>query len=377
MNNKLKLVIAGLMVAVALVTTNLSMGTPSASAQSPYCAMNATLCTPAFCSTYPQLCGGIINPIYPVYPVVNYPCGYVACVNPYNTCAVAPYSAVYGYRPGCTYPIYNGYNNICGYATYANPCNGPFTGGAPARVNLAVSPAIATCGSTPVTVQANITDAFGVAVANGTGVSFSSTIGGSASASTIGGNATGIINIPGGVSPGVATIRVTVGGASATSTVQVNCAVQQVVVQQVPARPSQGQVVYQQPNQPQQQVIIQRAPQQPRPQAPYVPPFAPPRTGEAGLTEAILAQADDTAANQALVDAWRESEYGVLDASQYDWVVIGDDSDASIQLATDLVDAAYGVIDASQVSVIVVADDSAATTNMVVNVLSNPTDYGN
>jgi len=376
----LKLVIAGLMVAVALVTTNLSMGTPSASAQSPYCAVNPSLCTPAFCATYPQLCGQVINPIYPVYPVVNYPCGYVGCINTYNTCAPVPYSPIYGYRPGCnTYPIYNGYNGICGYATYANPCNGPFMGGAPARVNLAVSPAIATCGSTPVTVQANITDAFGVAVANGTSVSFSSTIGGAASATTIGGNATGIINIPGGVSPGVATIRVTAGGASATSTVQVNCAVvQQVVVQQVVARPSQGQVIYQQqPGQPQQQVIIQRAPQQPRPQAPYVPPFAPPRTGEAGLTEAILAPADDTAANQALVDAWRESEYGVLDASQYDWVVIGDDSAANVQLATDLTDAAYGVIDASQVSVVVVADDSAATTNMVVNVLSNPTDYGN
>jgi len=378
MNNKLKLVIAGLMVAVALVTTNLSMGTPSASAQSPYCQVNPSLCTPMFCATYPQLCGQVINPIYPIYPVVNYPCGYVGCVNTYNTCAPVPYSPIYGYRPGCTYPLaYNGYNNLCGYATYANPCNGPFIGGAPARVNLAVSPAIANCGSSPVTVQANITDAFGVAVANGTGVSFSSTIGGSASATTIGGNATGIINIPGGVSPGVATIRVTSGGASATSTVQVNCApvVQQVVVQQVVAqRPSQGQIIYTQGPRPnnQQPVIIQRGP------APaYVPPFAPPRTGEAGLTEAILAPNDDTAANQSLVSAWREAEYGVLDASQYDWVVNADDTAASAQLATDLIDEAYSVIDASQVDVIVVADDSAATTSMVVNVLSNPTDYSN
>jgi hypothetical protein len=380
MTNKLKFVIAGLMVAVALVTTNLSMGTPSASAQSPYCAVNPSLCTPAFCAQYPQLCNiQQINPIYPIYPVVNYPCGYVGCINTYNTCAPVPYSPIYGYRPGCSYPIGN--YGLCGYATYANPCNGPFIGGAPARINLAVSPAIATCGSTPVTVQANITDAFGVAVANGTGVSFSSTIGGSASGTTIGGNATGVINIPAGVTAGVATIRVTAGGASATSTVQVNCAapIQQVVVQQVVARPSQGQVVYQTaPTGPaQQQVIIQRAPQQPRPQAPYVPPFAPPRTGEAGLTEAILGSADDSAANQALASSWHDSEYGVLDASQYDWVVIGDDSDASIQLATDLTDAAYGVIDASQVNVVVVADDSAATTNLVVNVLSNPTDYSN
>jgi hypothetical protein len=383
MTNKLKFVIAGLMVAVALVTTNLSMGTPSASAQSPYCAGNPTLCTPAFCALYPAICNiQQINPIYPYYPIVNYNynnCGYLGCVAPYNNCAPV-YNGIYGYRSNCSYPL--AYNGVCGYGLYSNSCNGPFIGGAPARVNLAVSPAIATCGSTPVTVQANITDAFGVAVANGTGVSFSSTIGGAASATTIGGNATGVINIPAGVTPGVATIRVTAGGASASTTVHVNCAqvVQQVVVQQVVARPSQGQVIYTQPGQvytAQQPVIIQRAPQQPRPQAPYIPPFAPPRTGEAGLTEALLGVADDSAANQALIAAWRESEYGVLDASQYDWVVIPDDSDASVQLASDLSAAAYGVIDASQVDVIVVADDSAATTTLVSDVLSNPTGYGN
>jgi len=377
MTNKLKLVIAGLMVAVALVTTNLSMGTPSASAQSPYCQVNPSLCTPAFCAMYPQLCNiQQIYPIYPVYPInpVGYPCGYVGCVAPYNNCAPVPYSPVYGYRPGCNYQIAN--YGVCGYGTYANPCNGPFVGGVPARVNLAVSPAIATCGSTPVTVQANITDQFGVAVANGTSVSFSSSIGGSASAATIGGNATGVISITSGVAPGVATIRVTAGGATGTAPVQVNCAVavQQVVVQQVVTKPAQGQVVYQQGPQP---VIIQRAPQQPRPQAPYVPPFAPPRTGEAGLTEAILGTADDSAANQALIDAWHASEYGVLDASQYDWVVTPDDSDANTQFVLDAAAAAYGVIDASQVDVIVVADDSAATTTLVTDVLSNPTDYGN
>jgi hypothetical protein len=332
---------------------------------------------------------GVVNPIYPVnpypiYPINNYPCGYVGCIPQYNynNCGTVPYSPIYGqiYRPPCnTYPL--GYNNIgyCGSAiyTYASPCNGPFVGGAPARVNLAVSPAIATCGSTPVTVSANITDAFGVAVANGTPVSFSSTMGAIGGATTIGGNATATLTIPTGSAAGVAQIRVTAGGASATSTVQVNCApvVQQVVVQQVVAqRPSQGQIIYTQaPRGPQQQpVIIQRGP------APaYVPPFAPPRTGEAGLTEAILAPNDDTAANQSLVSAWREAEYGVLDASQYDWVVIGDDTAAGAQLATDLIDEAYSVIDASQVDVIVVADDSAATTSMVVDVLSNPTDYSN
>jgi hypothetical protein len=353
------------------------MGTPSASAQTPYCGLNPTVCTPAFCQTYPQLCAPVVNPIYPVYPV--YPinnCGYVGCVAPY-TCAPVPYSPIYGqvYRPPCTIPYNVGY---CGYATYANPCNVPFVGGAPARVNLAVSPAIATCGSTPVTVSANITDAYGVAVANGTSVVFTSTIGAIGSATTIGGNATATLTIPAGSPAGVAQIRVTSGGASASSTVQVNCAVavQQVVVV---ARPAQGQVVYTTAPQPApQQVIIQRAPQQqPRPQAPYVPPFAPPRTGEAGLTEAILAPTDDTAANQSLVSAWREAEYGVLDASQYDWVVIADDTAANAQLATDLIDQAYSVIDASQVDVVVIADDSAATTSLVVDVLSNPTDYGN
>jgi len=376
MTTKLKFVLAAMMVAVALVTANISTGTPSASAQSPYCQVNPTLCTQAFCFTYPQLCNmPVVNPIYPVYPVypINNNCGYVGCVAPYN-CAPVPYSPIYGqvYRPPCnTYPL--AYNNIgyCGYATYANQCNVPFVGGAPARVNLMVSPAIATCGGSGiVTVSANITDAFGVAVANGTSVSFSSTIGAIGGATTIGGNATATLSIPAGSAAGVAQIRVTAGGASASTTVQVNC-VQQVVVQPVVARPSPGQVVYQQP------VIVQRAPQQPRPQAPYVPPFAPPRTGEAGLTEAVLAPTDDTAANQSLVSAWREAEYGVLDASQYDWVVIPDDSDASVQLASDIAAAAYGVIDASQVDVIVIADDSAATISMVVDVLSSPTDYGN
>jgi hypothetical protein len=372
MTNKLKFVLAGLMVAVALVTTNLSMGTPSASAQSPYCAVNPTLCTPTFCATYPQLCN-----IQQINPIYQYPCGYLGCVAPIYNCAPYPYSAVYGYRPGCNYPTNYGF---CGYPyNYVNPCNGPFVGGAPARVNLAVSPAIVNCGSA-ITVQANVTDAFGVAVANGTSVSFSSSIGGAASATTIGGNATGVVNIPANVSPGVTTIRVTAGGASATSTVQVNCAaLQQVVVQQVVARPAQGQVIYTTAPSTQagQQVIIQRAPQQPRPQTPYIPPFAPPRTGEAGLTDAILAPQDDNAANQALIDAWRESEYGVLDASQYDWVVTPDDSAASTQLASDLSAAAYGVIDASQVTLVVVADDSAATTTLVNDVLSNPADFGN
>jgi len=380
MTAKLKFALAVVMVAVALVTANLSMGTPSASAQAPYCQVNPSLCTPAFCATYPQLCSPQINP-YPIYPINN--CGgYIGCVAPIYNCAPVPYSLVYGqvYRPPCnTYPL--AYNNIgyCGYATYANPCNGSFVGGVPARINLAVSPAIATCGSTPVTVMATVTDAFGVNVANGTGVSFTATMGAIGSATTIGGQATAILNIPAGSASGVAQIRVTSGGASASSTVQVNCApvVQQIVVQQVVAqRPSQGQIIYTQGPQtrpaPQQQVIIQRAP------APmYVPPFAPPRTGEAGLTEAILAPTDDTAANQSLVSAWREAEYGVLDASQYDWVVIADDTAANAQLATDLIDQAYSVIDASQVDVIVIADDSAATTSLVVDVLSNPANYGN
>jgi hypothetical protein len=261
--------------------------------------------------------------------------------------------------------------------TYNTACNAPYIGGAPARINLAVSPAIVTCGSTPVTVSANITDAFGVAVANGTSVSYSSTLGTIGSATTIGGNSTATLHVPAGSHSGIAQIRVTAGGASATSTVQVNCApvVQQVVVvAQQPGRPAPANVIYTQPQRPapQQPVIIQRAP------APvYIPPFAPPRTGDVGLLDAILAGEGDDAANQSLVDAWREAEYGVLDASQYDWVVTPDDSDANVQLATDLAAQAYSVIDASQVDVVVTPDDSAATTSQVIDVLSNPTDYVN
>jgi hypothetical protein len=366
MTKTLKLALAGLMVAVALLTTTYTMDTRSAEAQSPYCAMNPAVCTPQFCAANPALCN--ITPYYP-----GYPCTYVGCVQQpyYNTCAPAPYSPIYGqiYRP-CVYPY--PYGNVCGYNM---PCNLPYVGGAPAKINLAVSPAIVTCGSTPVTVQAHVTDAFGIAVANGTSVTFSSTIGAIGSATTIGGSATATLTIPAGSAAGVAQITVRAGAAAASTTVQVNCApVQQVVVvQQVTARPAPATVIYQQPApRPQQPVIIQRAP------APYVPPFAPPRTGEAGLNDpANLILGDDSDANQALVDAWREAEYGVLDASQYDTVVIADDSDASVQLASDLLDQAYGVISAAQADVIVIADDSAATTSLVIEVLSNPTDYGN
>src|SRR5436190_2634253 len=139
MTAKLKFALAAVMVAAALVTANLSMGTPSASAQSPYCQVNPFVCTPAFCAANPQFCNiQQINP-YPIYPINN--CGYVGCVAPIYNCAPVPYSLVYGqvYRPPCnTYPL--AYNNVgyCGYATYANPCNSAFIGGAPARVNLAV-----------------------------------------------------------------------------------------------------------------------------------------------------------------------------------------------------------------------------------------------
>jgi hypothetical protein len=371
MTKTLKLALAGLMVAVALVTANFSLGAPSAEAQSPYCAVNPSVCTPTFCATYPPLCNIQVNPIYPTYP-----CGYVGCVpQVYNTCAPVPYSPIYGqlYRPCNPYP-YVVHPTQCGYGyAYNQVCNLPQFAGAPAKINLAVSPAIATCGSTPVTVQAHVTDAFGVVVANGTSVTFTSTMGAIGSATTIGGSATATLTIPAGSPAGVAQITVRAGGASASSTVQVNCApvVQQVVVQQVTSRPAPA-VIYQQPTRPQQPVIIQRAPQ-----PAYVPPFAPPRTGEAGLTDAILAAHDDADANQALISAARDYEYGVLDASQYDWIVIADDSAANVQLAADLIDQAYGVIDAAQADVIVIADDSAATTSLVIDVLSNPTDYGN
>jgi hypothetical protein len=369
----LKLAFVGLLVAVALVTTNVKMGTPSAEAQSPYCAMNPQVCTPAYCATYPQICNPI-NPGVPIYPQT--PCVYAGCFPAYNNCGPVPYP-IYNtlYRPPCTYPlVYN--NTACVYPFYGIGCNLPYPGGVPARINLAVSPAIATCGSTPVTVQATVTDAFGVPVANGTPVNFRSSIGGAAAtASTIGGNATATLSIPAGVSPGVSSIIVTAGTATGSTSVQVNCPVPVVVQQQqvVVTRPAQATVIYRPgPPAPQQPVIIQRGP------APMAaPPFAPPRTGEAGLVDAILGPDGDEAANQALVDAWRDAEYGVLDASQYDWVVNPDDTDASIQLARDLLDQAYGVTDAAQADVVIAADDSAATTSLVVDVLSNPSDYGN
>lgn len=363
----LKIAFAGTLVALALFAANLSMGkTPAADAQSPYCAVNPAMCTPAFCATYPQLCNVVpIHPIYPVHPV--YPVRPIHPVYPiHHTCAPVPVSPVYGYvyRP-CVYPVVPHYPIVQ-------------VAGHPARVNVAVSPAIVQCGTTPVTVAVNVTDALGVPVANGTLVTFSSTIGSIGSATTIGGNATATLTIPSGSASGIAHIRVTAGGASASTTVQVNCApvVQQVVVQQVQARPSQATIIYQPAPQtrpaPQQrpQVIIQRP-------APAMPAFAPPSTGEVGLADWLLAPADDSDANQALVSAVREYEYGVLDASQYDWIVTPDDTAASTTLATDLISLSYGVIDAAQVDLNVIADDSAATTTLVKAVLDNPTDYGN
>ena len=122
MTNKLKFVFAGLMVAVALVTTNLSMGTPSASAQSPYCAVNPTLCTPAFCATVPAAlqhpAGQPDLPGLPELPgTLTYPCGYVGCIAPIlqlRAGAVQPYLRPLQARMQ-PYPLaYN--NDVCGYA---------------------------------------------------------------------------------------------------------------------------------------------------------------------------------------------------------------------------------------------------------------------
>jgi hypothetical protein len=386
MTTKLKLLAAGLMVALALVSVNVKVGTPTASAQSPYCVANPAACTTAFCTTYPQLCNITLNNPY-------YPCGYVGCVNTVG-CAPVPYSPIYGFRPCYNnytnlyptgYPLnvypYTNYNLACNnvypYGLYGG-CNSPYVAGAPARINLAVSPAIVNCGNNgQVTVNATVTDGFGVSVANGSGVSYSSTIGSIGGATTIGGQATSVLTVPAGSPNGVATITVRAGAASSSSTVQVNCAP---VVQQTVAVVSRGpnyggQIVYQ-PGPQQQTVIIQRPAQQ-RPQGPSAPPFAPPRTGEAGLLDAADMVQGDADANQALIDASREADYGVLDASQYDTVVSPDDSAANTQLATDLGDQAYGVIDASQVDAVIVPDDSAASTTTVVDVLNNPTDYGN
>jgi len=262
-------------------------------------------CAPGVC-TYGFNCG------YPGYPYVGAPYN---CVNTAqyigyaSVCPVAPVTPyVYNYN-GCY--LYN-----CGYVNPGynlSPCYGVCYGSAPGKINIAANPGALTCGGSS-SIVANVTDAFGVPVANGTAVSFSSSLGTiGASAVTGGGNATSTLNTPAGTS-GVALITVKAGNASATTTIQVNCATpaqQNVVVYQPGGAQTAPQVIYrpQQQGQPRPQVVVQR------PSAGQ-PPFAPPRTGSAGLLDQIIP--NDDAANAALIDSSEHQTDVVTDASATD-----------------------------------------------------------
>src|SRR5581483_4852645 len=145
---------------------------------------------------------------------------------------------------------YNGcYLYNCGYVNPGynlSPCYGVCYGSAPGKINIAANPGALTCGGSS-SIVANVTDAFGVPVANGTAVSFSSSLG-TIGASTVtgGGNAISTLNTPAGTS-GVALITVKAGNASATTTIQVNCATpaqQNVVVYQPGGAQTAPQVIY-------------------------------------------------------------------------------------------------------------------------------------
>ena len=188
-----------------------------------------------------------------------------------------------------------------------------------------------TCGGAS-SISANVTDTFGVPVANGTAVSYSSSLGTiGASAVTGGGNAVSTLNTAAGTS-GVALITVKAGNASATTTIQVNCATpaQQTVVVYKPGAaqtaPAAPQVIYRPQPQgpaPRPQVVVQ---------APAgAPPFAPPRTGSAGLLDQIIP--NDDAANAAMIDAFEHQTDVTTDASAVDStdaLAVDSDVDASM-----------------------------------------------
>jgi hypothetical protein len=255
---------------------------------------------------------GCVNP-YPVvnpYPIVNqypYNCGYG--VNP----------LLVGYGNGCVAP--QPYVNGC-YAYNCNPgyviqgCYGTCYGGAAATINPAANPGTLTCGQSS-TISATITDAYGVPVANGTTVSFSTSLGTIApTAATAGGSASATLNTAAGTS-GTAIVTIRAGNASTTTTLVVNC-VQQSQTNVVVYNPGGAYTAPQQP-----QVIYRPAQQgQGRPQVIYrgpatgAPPFAPPRTGDAGLLDTILP--NDDAANAALIASSEHQTDVVTDQSVVD-----------------------------------------------------------
>jgi len=272
-------------------------------------------------------------------------CPVYGCVTaPYNNCNV---QAVYiGYINQCPQPVVPYVNNGCyvynclapGYYNTTpynlSPCYGVCYGSAPGKINVAANPGALTCGGAA-SISANVTDAFGVPVPNGTAVSFSSslgTIGGSAV--TGGGNAVSTLNTSAGTS-GVALITVKAGNASATTTIQVNCvtqAQQNVVVYQPGAGQTAPQVIYRPQPQgpaPRPQIIYQN------PASAGAPPFAPPRTGSAGLLDQIIP--NDDAANAAMIDAFEHQTDVVTDASVMDNTdTLTPDTDVDASMSSDI-----------------------------------------
>jgi len=243
---------------------------------------------------------------------------------------VAPYVQPYVnscYTYNCLTP---GYYNTAPYNL--SPCYGVCYGGAAAKINIAANPGVLSCGGAA-SITSNITDTFGVPVPNGTAVSYSSSLGTiGSSAVTGGGNAVSTLNTAAGTS-GVALITVKAGNASATTTIQVNCVTQtqqNVVVYQPGAGQTAPQVIYRpQPQGPAQrpQVIVQGPPGQ--------PPFAPPRTGSAGLLDQIIP--NDDAANAAMIDTFEHQTDVVTDASAVDSTdVLAADSDVDASMSNDI-----------------------------------------
>jgi hypothetical protein len=288
-------------------------------------------CAPGVC-TYGYNCG-----YYPGYPYVGAPgnCVNTAIYIGYaNTCPVTP---VYPYVNNC-------YAYNCGYVVPGynlSPCYGVCYGSAPGKINIAANPGALNCGGAS-SITANVTDIYGVPVANGTAVSFSSSLGTiGASAVTGGGNAVSTLNTPQGTS-GVALITVKAGNASATTTIQVTCAApaqQTVVVYQPGAAQTAPQVVYRPQQQgPRPQVVVQR------PQGGQ-PPFAPPRTGSAGLLDQIIP--NDDAANAAYIDSFEHQTDVVTDASVMDSNNVIDDGQQVDASMTNDIDAQPLDIDAA------------------------------
>jgi len=365
---------AGITNAAGVATANLSMPVVGGNIQVTAVSGMAFGSTIASVSCAPTTPCGLVycNPVCPAYGCVapvncNYAPGVALPGNIYYG-QIYQYSNCNGYRPPYVAPVVNGcyaYNCAPGYNL--SPCYGVCYGQVAAKINLAANPSILTCGGAG-SISANVTDGFGVPVANGTAVSFSTSLGSiTPSAGTNGGNAVASLQTSAGTS-GVALVTVKAGNAAATTTIQVNCAIaapQNVVVYQPAPAQTAPQVIYR-PGPPQQQqrpVVVVTQP-------PYAPPFAPPRTGNAGLLDALYD--NDDAANAALVDAFQHGQDVVVDQSVIDANALNtEDVDASA--TTDVVvydvEFAAALVDANLIG------DDAANAALALD-LSSVTDHG-